>query len=47
MPPRYQITASIRERHDELLSNEENKSAVVQEALDMYYGLREVTENDD
>jgi hypothetical protein len=47
MPPRYQITASIRERHDELLSNEENKSAVVQEALDMYYGLQQVTENEE
>jgi len=30
-----------------LLSNEDNKSAVVQEALDMYYGLRQVTENDE
>jgi hypothetical protein len=47
MPPRYQITASIRERHDELLSNEDNKSAVVQEALDMYYGLQEVTGDDE
>jgi len=47
MAPRYQITASIRERHDELLSNEENKSAVVQEALDLYYGLDEVVDDDD
>jgi hypothetical protein len=47
MPPRYQVTASIRERHDELLSNEENKSAVIQEALDLYYGLEEVTESNE
>jgi len=47
MPPRYQITASIRERHDELLSNEENKSAVVQEALDLYYGLEGVAGDDE
>jgi len=47
MPPRYQVTASIRKRHDELLNNEENKSAVVQEALDLYYGLDEVVDDDE
>lgn len=39
MPARYSVTASIRERHEEALADEPNKSEVVQEALDQYYGL--------
>jgi len=44
MPALYQVTASIRERHDELLADEENKSAVIQEALDQYYSIDADTE---